>query len=68
MLVGDRELPRINCCVTKKPKNSREGGRLCCTALATLMLESYYRYLPVYPETRRELARRLSAAATADGE
>jgi hypothetical protein len=49
-------------------KNSREGGRLCCTALATLMLESYYRYLPVYPETRRELARRLSAAATADGE
>jgi hypothetical protein len=41
-------------------KHSAAGGRLCCTALATLILESYYRYLPAYPETRQEIAERLN--------
>jgi hypothetical protein len=40
-------------------KHAAPGGRLCCTALATLILESYYRYLPAYAETRREIAERL---------
>ena len=26
------------------------GGRLCCTALASMTLEVYYRYLPIYSE------------------
>jgi hypothetical protein len=43
-------------------KHSRPGGRLCCTALATLILESYYRYLPAYPETRREIAEAIRSA------
>lgn len=36
-------------------KDSGPGGRLWCTALATLILESYYRYLPAYKETRQEI-------------
>ncbi|MDR3108841.1 MAG: hypothetical protein LBU65_04020 [Planctomycetaceae bacterium] len=27
------------------------GGRLCCTSLATMILEVYYRHLPLYKET-----------------
>ncbi|MCA9220462.1 MAG: hypothetical protein KDA71_09060, partial [Planctomycetales bacterium] len=27
------------------------GGRLCCTSLAVLTLEVYYRYLPLYQST-----------------
>jgi hypothetical protein len=50
-------------------KHAGPGGRLCCTALATLILESYYRYLPAYAETRREIAERLKGSpAAADAE
>ena len=41
------------------------GGRLGCTAMAALMLESYYRYVPVYRDTRREIARLAATPATA---
>lgn len=31
--------------------SGRPGGRLCCTSLAVLTLEVYYRYLPLYQST-----------------
>jgi len=41
-------------------KHAEAGGRLYCTVLATLILESPYRFLPVYEETRREDMRRIA--------
>ncbi len=32
----------------------KRGGRLYCTALATMILETYYRYLPIYREDPTE--------------
>ncbi len=32
----------------EKGGNTRRGGRLYCTAMATMTLEVYYRYLPLY--------------------
>jgi hypothetical protein len=46
-------------------KHSGPGGRLWCTALASLILESYYRYLPAYPQTRRAIAEHLRNPPTA---
>jgi hypothetical protein len=33
---------------------SREGGRLYCTSMATMVLEVYYRHLPIYRKKSTE--------------
>ena len=34
--------------------SSQAGGRLYCTCMATMMLEVYYRYMPLYAEQAEE--------------
>jgi hypothetical protein len=38
-------------------KHSAQGGRLYTTAMATMMLQVYYRYLPLYDEKAVETGR-----------
>ena len=35
-------------------QHTRQGGRLYCTAMATMILEVYYRHLPIYGKTASE--------------
>jgi hypothetical protein len=46
-------------------KHSAAGGRLYCTAMNALILQSYYRYMPIYEETRQEITHVLRTSATA---
>src|SRR5690606_5379676 len=39
---------------SQKLRGPLEGGRLCSTALATMILEVYYRHMPLYAEAAAE--------------
>lgn len=39
---------------TDEPLGATQGGRLYCTCMATMMLEVYYRYMPLYAEQAEE--------------